>query len=207
MSNMSQVSLTKGGSINLTKAAADAGKTLSHVTLGAGWDGTSSAPIDLDLLTVSLGADGKAIPDANGNGTNADEAVTFFGNLATNGIKHTGDNLTGEGDGYDEKINVTLADVDSVVNEIAVVVVSYSGETFDKVANIQAGVINDDGNEEMATFTNSELGSGKAVEMGRLKRDGNGWTFNATGTALSEADGKDGEALLKAVFGRYGVTV
>lgn len=200
------VSLQKGGSISLTKVAADAGKTLSEVVAGAGWDGTSDAPIDLDLVTVKLGADGKAISDANGNGTNADEAVNFFGNLETKGAKHTGDNLTGEGDGDDEQVRIKLADLEAEVIEVAVLVLSYSGETFDQVANIKARMVNADGDEEMAVFTNSELGSAKAVEMGRLKRAGADWTFEATGKTLTEADGKEKSELLKAVLTSYGVT-
>lgn len=200
------VSLKKGESLSLKKAAADAGKQLNEVVAGLGWDGTSSDPIDLDAVVVKLDASGKAIADANGNGTNADEAVTFFGNLETKGTKHSGDNLTGEGDGDDETVTVKLADLEPEVAELAVLVVSYSGQTFDKVANIKARMVNADGNEEMAAFTNSELGSAKAVEMGRLKKNGDDWTFEATGKTLTEADGKQEDELLRAVLTAYGVT-
>lgn len=200
------VSLKKGESLSLKKAAADAGKTLNEVIAGAGWDGKADAPIDLDLVTVKLGTNGQAIADANGNGSNADEAVNFFGNLETKGAKHSGDNLTGEGDGDDEQVRIKLADVEADVAEIAVVVLSYSGETFDQVANVKVRMVNADGDEEMAAFTNSELGSAKAVEMGRLKKAGDDWTFEATGKALTEADGKKEDELLRAVLTSYGVT-
>ena len=80
-------------------------------------------------MAVLIGADGKALPDANSNGSNADEALLFFNNKDLPGLHHTGDNLTGEGDGDDEQIVITLADVSANVNEIAIVVASYSGET------------------------------------------------------------------------------
>lgn len=200
------VSLKKGESLSLKKAAADAGKQLNEVIAGAGWDGKADAPIDLDLVTVKLDASGKAIADANGNGSNADEAVNFFGNLETKGAKHSGDNLTGEGDGDDEQVRIKLAELEADVAEVAVLVLSYSGETFDQVANVKARMVNADGDEEMAAFTNSELGSAKAVEMGRLKKAGDDWTFEATGKALTEADGKKEDELLRAVLTSYGVT-
>lgn len=196
------VTLTKGQTVDLKKEA----PSLAKLIAGAGWDGKSDAPIDLDLMSVKLGADGKAIADANGNGSNADEAVNFYGNLTTKGAVHSGDNLTGEGDGDDEQITFDLAALEPEVKEIAIVVASFSGETFDKVANVKARMVNADGNTELAVYTNSELGTGKAVEVGRIKRDGDSWTFEAAGKLLSEADGKNGEALVKAILESYGVT-
>lgn len=177
------VSLTKGQSVDLTKAAADAGKTLSKLVAGAGWDSTQEGKeIDLDLLAVYLGDDGKAIPDANSNGTNADEALIFFNNKDVAGAHHTGDNLTGEGDGDDEQIEFTLASIPANVKEVAVVVASYSGQTFGEVKNAFVRIVNADGNEEMAKHELSgDHGSTKAVELGRLVRKGDNWDFKVTG--------------------------
>ena len=182
------VSLTKCTTVSLTKANSDAGSTspLTAVVAGAGWDAKQGKSIDLDLMAVLVGTDGKAIPDANGNGTNLDEALVFFNNLSVAGLKHSGDNLTGEGDGDDEQITVTLADVPSVVNEIAIVVASYSGETFDEVENAFVRLVNATDNTEMAKFELKEgLGATKGVELGRLKRNGAEWDFTATGTTIS----------------------
>src|SRR5689334_20127797 len=114
------VTLSKGGKLDLSKAAAEAGasKPLTKVIAGAGWDMKSGEDVDLDLLTIKLGADGKAIADANGNGTNADEAVSFYGNLKTNGTEHSGDNLTGEGDGDDETVTINTSELEPEVKEI-----------------------------------------------------------------------------------------
>ncbi len=184
------VSLSKGESVSLSKAASDAGSTapLTKVIAGAGWDGTSDAPIDLDLCAVLIGTDGKALPDANGNNSNADEALLFFNNKDLPGLHHTGDNLTGEGDGDDEQIVITLADVAASVNEIAIVVASYSGESFDQVKNAAVRMVNEADNKELAKY---EVSSGyegkKAVELGRLKRAGAEWSFTATGTVVEGA--------------------
>lgn len=203
------VTLTKGSTINLSKAAADAGATapLTKVVAGAGWDMKGSQAVDLDLITIKLGADGKAIADANGNGTNADEAVSFYGNLSTNGTVHSGDNLTGEGDGDDETVTVTTSALEAEVKEIVVLVASFSGQTFDQVDNVKLRLVNGDDNTELASYTNSDLGSGNVVEVARIKRDGDTVSVEAVGNTLSEFAGQTGEALIKAVFAKYGVTV
>src|ERR1700712_2905980 len=96
------VSLTKGGNVSLTKAAPN----LTAVSVGLGWDirTTTGADFDLDASAIGLGADKKAP---------GDEFFVFFNNLKTpdGSIEHTGDNLTGEGDGDDEVIKVNLAAV------------------------------------------------------------------------------------------------
>lgn len=188
--------LTKGGSISLSKAAADAGSTapLTKVIAGAGWDGTSSAPIDLDLMIVLIGSDGKPLPDANNNGENADEALLFFNNKELPGLHHTGDNTTGEGDGDDEQIVVTLADVQPIVSELAIVVASYSGQSFDQVANASVRLVNDADKVELAKYelsTGSDFAGKHGVELGRLKRAGSEWEFHATGAVVEGASFDD----------------
>lgn len=202
------VNLEKGAVVDLHKAAADAGASapLSKVVAGAGWDMKGDKAVDLDLLSIKLGADGKAIADVNGDGTNMDESVNFYKNLTTKGATHSGDNLTGEGDGDDEQITYDLNAIEAEVKEIAIVVASFSGEDFSDVDNVKARMVNADGNTELAAYTNSDLGSGRAVEVGRLTRDGDTWSFTAKGELLSVADGKTGADLIKAVLESYGVT-
>jgi tellurium resistance protein TerD len=187
------VSLTKGESVTLSKAASDAGSTapLTKVIAGAGWDGTSSDPIDLDLMAVLIGDDGKALPDANNNGSNADEALLFFNNKTLPGLAHSGDNLTGEGEGDDEQIVITLADVAATVKEIAIVVASYSGESFDKVANASVRLVNEADQKELAKYeltSGAEFAGKHGVELGRLTRNGSEWEFKATGAVVEGAD-------------------
>jgi tellurium resistance protein TerD len=181
------VSLTKGAKLDLSKAAADAGATapLTKLVAGAGWD-TGDKDIDLDLVAVLLGDNGKAIADANNNGTNLDEAVVFFNNLKVTGLEHSGDNLTGEGDGDDEKITINLSEVPAEVKEIAVVVASYSGEKFADVQNAFVRIVNADGDTELAKYELKDgLADTKGVELGRIKRDGDNWSFDATGNTIS----------------------
>lgn len=176
------VSLVKGETVDLTKQAPN----LTKLVAGAGWDAKAGRSIDLDLLTVYIGQDGKAIPDANGNGTNLDEAVCFFNNLRLTGAAHSGDNLTGDGDGDDERVTLDLPNIPSNVAEVAVVVASYSGEKFSEVENAFVRMVNAEGETELAKFELKDgMGETKGVELGRVKRDGSNWTFEATGRTIS----------------------
>merc|ERR1719436_662043 len=73
---------------------------LAQITVGLGWD-VDDGECDLDVSAVLL--------DRAGN----DLEAVFFGRLEStqHGIKHTGDNLTGAGDGDDEQINVNLTKI------------------------------------------------------------------------------------------------
>ena len=96
------VSLVKGGNVSLTKEAPG----LSAVLVGLGWDArtTSGADFDLDASALLVGAAGKVL---------SDQHFVFFNNLTSpdGSVEHTGDNLTGEGEGDDETIKVNLAGV------------------------------------------------------------------------------------------------
>lgn len=94
------VSLSKGGNVSLTKEAPG----LTAVTVGLGWDvrTTTGTDFDLDASAIAVNAAGKVFSDGH---------FVFFNNKATpdQTIVHTGDNVTGEGEGDDEQINVNLA--------------------------------------------------------------------------------------------------
>lgn len=196
------VSLTKGQSVSLTKAASDAGATspLNSLVAGAGWDAAADGTeIDLDLASIYLDANGKALADANGNGTNVDEAVTAYFQLENTGSKHSGDNLTGDGDGDDEQITFDLSAVPAEAKEIVVIVTSFTGQKFGDVKSAVVRMVNADGNTELAKYDLTDsYADAKAVEMGRIVRTADGWEFKATGEA------KTGEPV--EVFESYGVT-
>ncbi|MFQ3175998.1 MAG: tellurium resistance protein TerD [Psychromonas sp.] len=70
--------------------------------LGLGWDANSmhSHDFDLDASAFTLNSENKIISDAH---------FIFYGQLLSpcRSIEHTGDNLTGEGNGDDESIKWT----------------------------------------------------------------------------------------------------
>ena len=96
------VSLSKGGNVSLTKAAPG----LKAVSVGLGWDVRSTTGTDFDLDASALGL-------AENHKIVSDEYFVFFNNTSSpeGAIVHQGDNLTGEGEGDDEVINVDLTTV------------------------------------------------------------------------------------------------
>src|SRR3954464_3738583 len=138
------VSLAKGGNVSLTKEAPG----LTSVLVGLGWDvrTTTGADYDLDASAIMLNANGKVI---------SDQHFVFFNNLKSpdGSVEHTGDNLTGEGEGDDEVIKVNLAAVPAEIDKIAVAVSIYDaeprGQSFGQVRNAFIRVVNQDDNREI----------------------------------------------------------
>ena len=94
------------------------------VDFGGGSGGGKSQAVDCDASAILL--------DQNGKLTAKDRLI-YFGNLKSRcgSVAHTGDNLTGAGEGDDEQILVDLSKVPSDVHKIVFVVNIYDckGET------------------------------------------------------------------------------
>jgi tellurium resistance protein TerD len=171
------VSLTKGGNVSLTKQAPG----LTAVVVGLGWDArtTSGAAFDLDASALMLNGSGKIL---------SDEYFVFFNNLASpdGSVEHTGDNLTGDGDGDDESIKVNLAGVPVDVDKIVVAVSIYDAETrgqsFGQVRNAYIRVVNQADDVELTRFDLSEDASTEtAMIFGEIYRNNGDWKFRAVG--------------------------
>jgi len=172
------INLSKGERINLSKEA----PSLKKVGVGLGWDTNSSdtgADFDLDASVFMLGANGK-IP--------TEKHFVFYNNLISpdGGVQHTGDNLTGDGDGDDETVNVELAKVDATINELVFVVTIHEAEkrkqNFGQVRNAFIRLYDQDTNKEVAKYDLEEdFSKETAIEFGKLyKKDGQ-WRFQAVG--------------------------
>lgn len=212
---MSQViSLSKGEVINLSKHSAidlsKGGSGLKKVVVGLGWDpisktaaqtkygkksglfglfGGSSLPeglqrdIDCDAFAVEL--------DSNGKYQSRCELV-YYGSL-TNGtgtIRHTGDNLTGDGDGDDEQIIIDLEHIPSYVNKIGLSVDIYQGparkQHFGLLSNAFIRIVDSTTNKELCRFDLNDDYEGKtAMLFGELEKVGSDWQFKALGEGLS----------------------
>jgi tellurium resistance protein TerD len=175
------VSLSKGGNVSLTKEAPG----LTAVLVGLGWDArtTSGADFDLDASALMVGTSGKILSDAH---------FIFFNNLTSpdGSVEHTGDNLTGEGEGDDEQIKVHLAGVPAEVDKIVVTVSIYDadkrGQSFGQVRNAYIRVINQAGGVEITRYDLSEDASNEtAMIFGELYRNGADWKFRAVGQGYS----------------------
>ncbi|MDR2466302.1 MAG: TerD family protein [Prevotellaceae bacterium] len=159
-----------------------AGIALPKFTIGLGWDANSSSTgqaFDLDASLFVLGDSGKLI---------ADEYFVFYNNLKSpdGAVEHTGDNLTGEGDGDDESIRVNLSKINPAATQICIVVTIHNAaerhQNFGQVRNSYVRIFNPDSNEELLKYELEEDFSVEtAVEFGRIYKRGNEWKFEAVG--------------------------
>jgi tellurium resistance protein TerD len=189
------VTLTKGGNVSLTKEAPG----MTAVLVGLGWDArtTTGTDFDLDASALLLNNTGKVVSDKH---------FIFFNNTTSpdGSVEHTGDNLTGEGDGDDETIKVNLAAVPAEVDKIVFPVSIYEGQArqqgFGQVRNAFIRIINQSDSAEIARYDLSEDASTEtAMVFGELYRNGTEWKFRAVGQGYS--------AGLAGIAQDFGVTV
>lgn len=179
------VSLSKGGNVSLTKEAPG----LTAVIVGLGWDVRTTTGKDFDLdASALLTKDGKVL---------SDEHFVFFSNLksADGSTEHTGDNLTGEGEGDDEQIKVNLAAVPADVNEIVFPVTIHEAkereQNFGQVRNAHIRVVNQATGAEIARYDLSEdAATSTSMVFGKLHRDGTEWHFTAVGEGRVQSLGE-----------------
>lgn len=171
------VALVKGANVSLTKQAPG----LNTVTVGLGWDSrvTDGSDFDLDASALLVGADGRVVDDRH---------FVFYNNLTSpdGSVRHTGDNLTGDGDGDDESLVVDLPGVAAAVDRIVFPVTIYDAErrrqTFGMVRNAFIRVVNQANGSEIVRYDLTEDFSVEtALIFGELYRHGPEWKFRAVG--------------------------
>lgn len=189
------VNLSKGQTVNLAKQ--DGGE-LSRVRMGLGWDvkvvtkkklfgGTKQVEKDIDLDASAIMIGGGRVLD-----------TVFFGSLRSKdgSVNHTGDNLTGEGEGDDESIIVDLPLVNPQVEHIVFVVNSYSGENFTEIENAFVRVVDSAAQDtELVRYQLTGSGTHTALVMAKVSRTGNGWAFTAIGQPGEGRTARDLEPL------------
>ncbi len=175
------VSLSKGGNVNLSKEAPG----LAKVALGLGWDNraTDGAEFGLDAVAFLVGADGKVAGDSD---------FIFYNNLKSScgSVEHKGDNTTGEGDGDDEVVEITLSGVPAAIQRVVIAVTIHDAEArkqnFGQVSNAFVRVVNAGNNSEIARYDLSEDASIEtAMIFGELYRHNGDWKFKAVGQGFS----------------------
>ncbi|GAA2440304.1 calcium homeostasis/redox stress adaptation protein [Actinomadura vinacea] len=189
------VSLSKGGNVSLTKEAPG----LTAVLVGLGWDVRTTTGSDFDL-------DASAMLCSQENKVLSDKHFVFFNNLKSpdGTVEHTGDNLTGEGEGDDEQIKVNLASVPAEVSKIVFPVSIYDADnrqqSFGQVRNAFIRIVNQADNNEIARYDLSEDASTEtAMVFGELYRHGAEWKFRAVGQGYASG--------LSGIASDFGVNV
>ena len=153
-------------------------------TIGLGWDTNATSTgggFDLDASVFVLGENKKLL---------SDQHFVFYNNLKTpdGSVEHTGDNLTGDGDGDDEQIKVDLSKIDPNASEICVVVTIHDAETrkqnFGQVRNSFVRVFDSNNSEIMKYELEEDFSVETAVEFGRIYKRNNEWKFEAVGMGM-----------------------
>lgn len=165
-----RVSLQKNQTVSLVKGGRP---LLSQVKMGLGWEPAfRGKDIDLDASVIAYG------PNRN----HLDSC--YFGKLSIlNGaIKHSGDNLTGEGAGDDEVIVVDLGRIPAEATGLVFTVNSFTGQKFTEVAKAYCRLIDAATGEELVRFDLTGAEPQTGVMMAKLVKQFSGeWEMTAMG--------------------------
>lgn len=182
------INLQKGQRISLAKEAPG----LSKVIMGLGWDINQNkskgggffsklfsgppAAFDLDAACIMLNDSGKF------------ENMVYYSNLRSSdsSIIHTGDNLTGEGEGDDEQIIVDLNKVSANISKLVFVVNIFQAiqrkQDFSMVENAFVRLVDAASNKEIAKYNLSDsYPDMTAMTLAEVFRSDNGWDMQASG--------------------------
>ena len=175
------INLSKGQKVDLTKGNAGLDKILA----GLGWDTNKydgGHEFDLDVSVFMTGDSGKVESDSN---------FVFYNNPqdGAGSVIYSGDNRTGEGEGDDESVTITLSKVPANVQKISFTVTIHEadarGQNFGQVSNAYIRIVDTAKNEELIRY---DLGEDYSIEtaivVGELDRHGGEWKFSAVGSGF-----------------------
>lgn len=164
-----RVVLTKNQSVSLVKSGAP---PLTCVRMGLGWDPAQRGMrVDLDASCIAFDVHGGKLD------------TVWFGSLTglDRAIVHSGDNLTGRGEGDDEVIKVHLDRLPPQVAALVFTVNSFSGQKFTSVSRAFCRLVDDRDNTELVRFELAESEATTGLLMCKLTRTGDTWTMTALG--------------------------
>jgi tellurium resistance protein TerZ len=172
------IELSRGQDIALTDAD---GQPLTRLQMGVGWDkepgagfiGSGAPDVDLDASAVQFAA-GRLFD------------LAFYNHLETRdgSVVHLGDNISGRGEGDDERLTVDLAKVYPKVDTIVFLVSSYQGHTLEWIANAYCRLV-DEHETELARMTLTEGVPRTGLVLAKLQRADSGWRLHAIGRGIS----------------------
>jgi len=176
------VNLAKGQKVDLTKGH----KGLKNIIIGVGWDTNKydgDDDFDLDAAAFLLNDADKVRSDSD---------FVFYNNITagSGSVQHTGDNLTGEGEGDDEQIKIDLSKLPGDVSKVAFTITindaDSRNQTFGQVSNAFVRIVDESTNDELVRY---DLGEDYSVEtavvVGELYRHSGEWKFAAIGRGFS----------------------
>lgn len=167
---MENLVLSKGQEVSLIK---EDGSAVSKIRVGLSWDISAGNNVDLDLFVVEK----------------TTKKVAYFNDkTAIKGITLGADNLTGEGDGDDETVEMDATQSEDGVYVIAINIYSAKSrtQTLAMVNNAKATVYDSTNNKVLATFALTENGGDNTgIIVGEVTDSGNNYSFKAVGTFVN----------------------
>ncbi len=154
---------------------------LSLVKMGVGWDPMKVhgprglRPLEIDLDASALLFVGRTLVD-----------VAFYHQLSSRdgAVRHSGDNLTGDGKGDDEVITVDLSRLPAQVSAVVFVVTSYAGHTFERIHNGYWRMIDGATSAELARGNLHGGGPHTGMVVSKVYRDGSTWRVASIGSPI-----------------------
>jgi len=186
------INLAKGQQVSLAKQD---GGTLTRVRMGLGWDATKkkglfgglkNQTIDLDASCLMFDTSGRLLDQVWFNQLRSKDGA----------VQHTGDNLTGAGEGDDESIIVDLQALSPTVSTLVFVVNSFTGQNFIQIENAFCRLVDASTEAELARFDLTGSGTHNAQVMAKVTRGQQGWNMTAIGAI---ANGRTFKELLPVV--------
>lgn len=184
------INLKKGQKVDLTKNS-----DINRILVGLGWDCKNEKKSMFSFIknnhdfdcdaSVFMFDENRQLKDINN--------IVYFGNLESKcgSVCHTGDNLTGEGDGDDETIIIDLKKIPKYIQELFFVVNIYQArernQHFGMIENAFIRVCNINTNREILKYNLSENYSGNtAIIVAKIYKYNNEWKFAAIGQGTND---------------------
>jgi tellurium resistance protein TerZ len=201
------ISLKKNEGISLKKMS-DVG--LTNISFGLGWDPIRSKPAGGFMSSLfgsnqpsyseSVDLDANCtMYDANGNLV---DAISFQKLISScGGVRHSGDNRTGAGDGDDETITIDLNKIPSSVKSVVFSINSFSGQNFSRVESISCNIYdNAKGKTKVATYSDKVTGSNTAIVVAKLVRTETEWVLTPVSVLTNGRTYRDITPAIKSII-------
>ena len=179
------VKLQKGQGVNLKKDAPN----LKRLLVGLGWDPVKSgvfslaANMDIDASVICI------------DGENRKEDVIYYHNLThcSGAIRHYGDNLTGDGDGDDEQIEIRLDEVPANITRLSIIINIYEAynrsQHFGKVKNCFVRAVDLATGKELVHYdVEGQYNGMTGIFVADVYRHNGEWKFKAIGEGVKVKD-------------------
>lgn len=172
------VKLQKGQGVNLKKDAPN----LKRLLVGLGWD-----PVDTGVFdNMDIDASVICIDDKNRK-----ESIVYYGDRMhrSGAIRHYGDNLTGDGDGDDEQIEIRLDEIPANITRLSIIINIYEAyhrdQHFGVVKNCFVRAVDLDTSKELVHYdVEGQYDGMTGIFVADVYHHNGEWKFKAIGKGV-----------------------